>query len=205
MRSVEAVGRTVEDAIEQGLKELEAPREEVQIEVLEAGSKGFLGLGVKQARVKLIWEQNAGNIAGSFLQKIFNVLKVKVDIKVTEKDGYTYLECKGRNLGVLIGRRGETLEALQYLTNLVVRRQAGRQIRLILDVENYRQRREDTLIRLAKRLSEKVRRTGGRVVLEPMSPHERRIIHKALQDDAQVCTLSEGEEPYRKVVLSPRK
>lgn len=205
MKTVEAAGKTVEEAIEAGLRELGAPREEVQVEVLEAGSKGFLGFGARLARVRLTWQQDAGRLAVEFLEQVFRVFGVTVRTEVSEKDGYLYVGCRGRGLGVLIGRRGETLDALQYLVNLAVRRRVGRQVRIILDVENYRQRREDTLVRLARRLSEKVKRTGNRVVLEPMSPHERRIIHMALQGDSQVCTFSEGEEPYRKVVIALRR
>lgn len=205
MKTVEAAGKTVEEAIEAGLRELGAPREEVQVEVLEAGSKGFLGLGARLARVRLTWQQDAGRLAVEFLEQVFRVFGVTVRTEVSERDGYLYVGCRGRGLGVLIGRRGETLDALQYLVNLAVRRRVGRQVRIILDVENYRQRREDTLVRLARRLSEKVKRTGNRVVLEPMSPHERRIIHMALQGDSQVCTFSEGEEPYRKVVIALRR
>lgn len=205
MKTVEAAGKTVEEAIEAGLRELGAPREEVQVEVLEAGSKGFLGLGARLARVRLTWQQDVGRLAVEFLEQVFRVFGVSVRTEVVEKDGYLYIGCRGRGLGVLIGRRGETLDALQYLVNLAVRRRVGRQVRIILDVENYRQRREDTLVRLARRLSEKVKRTGNRVVLEPMSPHERRIIHMALQGDSQICTFSEGEEPYRKVVIALRR
>ncbi|MCR4420267.1 MAG: RNA-binding cell elongation regulator Jag/EloR [Clostridia bacterium] len=205
MRTVEAAGKTVEEAIEFGLQELGAPREEVEVEVLEAGSKGFLGLGARLARVRLTWRQDFGRLALEFLQEVFRVLGVAVRVEVSERDGCLYVACRGKGLGVLIGRRGETLDALQYLVNLVVRKRAGRQVRIVLDVENYRRRREDTLVRLARRLSEKVKRTGNRVVLEPMTPHERRIIHMALQGDSQVYTFSEGEEPFRKVVIALRR
>ena len=205
MKMVEAVGKTVEEAIEMGLQQLGAPREEVEIEVLEVGSRGFLGLGAKQARVRLLWRQDVARVATEFLAEVFRLLGVNARTEVSEKDGYVYIGCRGRGLGVLIGRRGETLDALQYLVNLVVGRRVGRRARIILDVENYRRRREDTLIRLARRLSEKVKRTGGRIVLEPMNPHERRIIHMALQGDDQVYTFSEGEEPFRKVVIALRR
>lgn len=205
MKMVEAVGKTVEEAIEVGLQQLGAPREEVEIEVLEVGSRGFLGLGAKQAKVRLVWRQDVARVATEFLAEVFRLLGVNARTEVSEKDGYVYIGCRGRGLGILIGRRGETLDALQYLVNLVVRRRVGRRARIILDVENYRRRREDTLIRLAKRLSEKVKRTGNRIVLEPMNPHERRIIHMALQGDDQVYTFSEGEEPFRKVVIALRR
>jgi spoIIIJ-associated protein len=205
MRTVEATGKTVEEAIEQGLRQLGAPREEVEVEVLEAGSKGFLGLGARLARVRLVWREDVGRVALELLQDVFRVLGVTVRTEVSERDGCLYVACRGRGLGLLIGRRGETLDALQYWLNLAVRKRLGRQVRIVLDVENYRRRREDTLVRLARRLSEKVKRTGNRVVLEPMSPHERRIIHMALQGDSQVYTFSEGEEPHRKVVIALRR
>ena len=130
-----------------------------------------------------------------------------VQIESEERDGYLYLSMTGENMGILIGRRGETLDALQYLVNLVVNKKLfplGERAKIILDIEGYRSKREKTLINLAKKISMRVRRTGNKVVLEPMSPHERRIIHTALQGDDEVETYSEGVEPYRKVVVAPK-
>lgn len=139
-----------------------------------------------------------------FLENIFDKLGIEVQTDVSKKDDFINLSFQGNNLGILIGRRGETLDSLQYLTNLVVGKKFGQRFRIILDVEGYRERREQTLINLALRLSEKVKKTGHNIVLEPMNPHERRIIHTALQNDTKVRTFSEGEEPHRKVVITKK-
>jgi len=130
---------------------------------------------------------------------------IKTDVLVDESNQYLKLILTGKNIGMLIGRRGETLDALQYLANLVANKESRERKKIILDAEGYRQRREETLSRLALRLADKVKRTGMQVVLEPMNPQERRIIHTTLQNDHYVQTLSEGEEPFRKVVISLRK
>ncbi|MGB9858490.1 MAG: RNA-binding cell elongation regulator Jag/EloR [Moorellaceae bacterium] len=206
MREVEMTGRTVEEAIEAALKVLGVQREEVRVQVLEEGSKGFLGLlGSRQARVKVILPDNPEKIIKEFLERVLEAMALKAGIEIRRREEYFLVSFHGRDLGVLIGRRGETLNALQYLTNLAVNRMLEQKIKIVLDVEGYRRRREQALVRLAKRLSEKVKRTGNRVVLEPMTAQDRRIIHTALQNDAQIVTFSEGEEPNRKVVISLRR
>lgn len=141
----------------------------------------------------------------AFLSKIFDEMGLQVDIVTKEKNGYLYFDLKGENLGILIGRRGDTLDSLQFLLNLVINEKNSAKIKGIIDVENYRAKREDTLIGLSKKLAAKARKTGQKVVLEPMNPQERRIIHMALQNDKRVTTYSEGEEPYRKVVIVPNE
>jgi len=216
MKVVETTGKTVEEAIEQGLNELNANREEVEVDILDAPSRGLFGfIGSKCARVKVILkekktviekgERKPEEAAQEFLKKIFEKLEVKVQTEVSQQEDFIYLSFTGDDLGILIGRRGETLDSLQYLVNLVIGRKFGQKYRIVLDVEGYRRRREQTLINLAQRLSEKVKRTGHNIVLEPMNPHERRIIHTALQNDQKVRTFSEGEEPYRKVVITRKK
>lgn len=209
MRIVEASGRTVEEAIEASLEELGVRLEDVEIEILEEPNRGFLGiLGSKQARVKVSVQDSPEEIGKEFLNSVFEKMKMEVEIESAEKDGYLYLSMTGANMGILIGRRGETLDALQYLANLVVNKKLallGEHTRIILDIEGYRSKREKTLINLAEKISMRVRRTGSKVVLEPMNPHERRIIHTALQGDEGVQTFSEGVEPYRKVVVAPKK
>ncbi|MEL7567599.1 MAG: RNA-binding cell elongation regulator Jag/EloR [Dehalobacterium sp.] len=238
MKTIEITGKTIDGAIEQGLKELKCIRDEVEVEIIEAPSRGLFGLiGAKAAKIKLSLrdknneaelfgfskkqektvkqEKRAAKeevksehgeqpetVAISFLNKIFEKLDVKVKTEVSKQEDFLYLAFNGDDLGILIGRRGETLDSLQYLTNLVVGRKFGQKYRIILDVEGYRKRREQTLVNLAYRLSEKVKRTGHNIVLEPMNPHERRIIHTALQNDQKVRTFSEGEEPYRKVIIT---
>lgn len=205
MKTVEITAKTVDEAVEMAIKELKVDLDQLEIEVLEEPTKGFLGiLGSKMARVRITVKENPIEIAKEFLAPILLKLGVKPEIQ-TKRDGdYHYLSFHGSKLGLMIGHRGETLDALQYLSNLAVNRKTKTHTHahIILDVENYRQKREETLKRLAKKLAEKARKTGRRVMLEPMSPQERRIIHTALQDDQEISTFSEGQEPYRKVVIS---
>ena len=139
----------------------------------------------------------------AFLAKIFDEMDLDVVIDVKEKGGYLVFDLQGDNLGILIGRRGDTLDALQFLLNLVINDKNSARVKGIIDIENYRAKREETLISLGHKLAAKARKTGQKVVLEPMNPQERRIIHMALQNDKRVTTYSEGEEPYRKVVIEP--
>lgn len=207
MRIAEKTGKTVEEAIAAGLVELAVDREQVKIEVLEEPSKkGLFGLfGTRQARVRLIYEDNPGILATDFIKKVCQAISVNADTQVTKEGEHWHINITGPELGILIGRRGDTLDALQYLTNLAVAKQLSERVRIIVDVEGYRMRREETLVRLAKRLSEKVKRTGTRIVLEPMNPHERRIIHTSLQDETRISTFSEGDDPNRRVVISLKR
>lgn len=145
--------------------------------------------------------------AKEFLQKIFNAMHIEVAMEkfINKNDGSVTLRLHGDDMGILIGKHGQTLDSLQYLTNLVANKNSNERVRVIIDVEDYRDRRIETLNRLAARLADKVKRTGERVVLEPMNPHERKIIHMALQGDRRVTTLSEGDEPYRHVVIELKK
>ena len=202
MKIVEKAAKSVDAAIELALAELGVPREKVDYEVLDPGSKGVLGLfGGKDAKVRVTLEDDPGDDAVASLKAIFQKLHVDPTHKIEKRDGTLWISFSGTGLGAIIGRRGETLDALQYLTNLAVNRQFEEKTRIILDVEGYRQSREETLTHLAKKMADKVRRTGKDVMLEPMSPHERRVIHIALQDEKGVRTFSLGEEPYRKVVI----
>lgn len=207
MRIAEKTGKTVEDAIEACLTELGVKRENATIEVLEEPiKKGLFGLlGTSLAKVRVSYEDDPGILACQFLEEVCTAMGVQAEFNLGQKDKQRYVNITGSELGILIGRRGDTLEALQFLTNLAVSKKMSEKIRILVDVEGYRQRREDTLISLAKRLSERVKRTGNRVVLEPMNPHERRIIHTALQDDSRISTFSEGEEPHRRVIISLKK
>lgn len=207
MRIAEKTGKTVEDAIEACLTELGVKRENATIEVLEEPiKKGLFGLlGTSLAKVRVSYEDDPGILACQFLEEVCTAMGVQAEFNSGQKDKQRYVNITGSELGILIGRRGDTLEALQFLTNLAVSKKMSEKIRILVDVEGYRQRREDTLISLAKRLSERVKRTGNRVVLEPMNPHERRIIHTALQDDSRISTFSEGEEPHRRVIISLKK
>jgi spoIIIJ-associated protein len=146
-------------------------------------------------------------VSRKFLNDVFNAMGIKVDINITYNDSLKNLdvELSGEEMGVLIGKRGQTLDSLQYLISLVVNRGTGEYVRVKVDTENYRQRRKETLENLAKNISYKVKRTRRSVSLEPMNPYERRIIHAALQNDRYVTTHSEGDEPFRRVVVSPKR
>lgn len=203
MKSIEISAKTVEDAVETALRELNVGREDVKIEVLEEPSKGLFGLiGVKMAKVRVTLEEKPAQIAKEFLENVCKAMGMEVKVDVKEEGDYLYLNISGSQLGLLIGHRGETLDSLQYLTSLAVNRKFKQRIHVIIDVEKYRKRREQTLIKLAQRLAHKVKRTGKNVTLEPMNPHERKIIHTALQGDPHIYTYSEGEEPHRKVIIS---
>ncbi|NPV92464.1 MAG: protein jag [Firmicutes bacterium] len=206
LKTIESAGRTVDEAVGFGLAELGLQREDVEVEVLEEPNKGLFGLiGNRQAKVRLTEKITPDKIAVGFVKEVFENMGVKADIQVEGGDEQYHISFHGPELGILIGRRGDTLDALQYLVNLVVNRRTEKRIRFVLDVEEYRRRREETLVRLAQRLSDKVKRTRKHVVLEPMNPQERRVIHTALQNDPSVYTFSQGNEPYRKVVISPKK
>ena len=231
MITVEKTGKTVEEAVQAALKELQVTENDVTVEVLEQPKSGFLGLiGARPAKVAVtlikkeepVQEEKAvvetkeesAPIVGedpivvgkAFLMDVFAKMNLTVAIEVEEKEEVVLFDLKGNDLGILIGRHGQTLDALQYLTNLAANKNAGEgRKRIVLDVEDYRKRREETLVRLAQRLANKVKRRNQRIVLEPMSRHERKIIHMALQDDPQIATYSEGEEPYRKIVIAAKR
>lgn len=279
----EYTAKSVEEALEKALNEMMLTREDINYEVVQQPSKGFLGFGQKDAVVRVskkvieevkevpktetaaqvvvekavevkeiveieevfepvvesvqeeaeesseeifeddfeeVYEEDmqdetesrvdkkeameAAELKGrAFLAKIFDEMKLDVVIDVQEKGGYLVFDLQGENLGILIGRRGDTLDALQFLLNLVINEKNSAKVKGIIDIENYRAKREDTLVGLSHKLAAKARKTGQKVVLEPMNPQERRIIHMALQNDKRVTTYSEGEEPYRKVVIEP--
>lgn len=207
MTSLEKTGRTVEEALESALTELGVSRERVEYEILENPSKGLFGLiGAKPARVLVtVKEIDPLEVAMTFLQSIFATMQLQVAVEKMTRDEHVILNLRGEDLGILIGKHGQTLDALQYLTNLAANRDAENKVRIVLDVEDYRKRRTETLSRLALRLADKVKRRGEKVALEPMSPHERKIIHVALQDDSRIVTYSEGDEPFRKVVIALKR
>jgi len=204
MTSMERTGKTIEEAVALALSELEVSIDRIDYEVLEAPSRGFFGfIGTKLAKVRVTVKPiDPIKVAQDFLEKIFNLMKLEVQMEKIAKQDNTVFNIRGNDLGILIGKHGQTLDALQYLTNLTANRDSQGKVRIVLDVEDYRQRRAETLTRLASRLADNVRRRGEKVVLEPMSSGERKIIHMALQNDQRVVTYSEGEEPYRKVVIA---
>lgn len=261
MRTIEATGKTIEDAVRSGLVRLGLMEEEVTIEVLAEPKSGFLGFGSKPAKVRLtekarknapIYDieeeerkaappaeskaaeaapaedvtaetpeepveepaaveaepaeetftaEEAAAKAKAFLQDVLRNMGIEVMIEKMIKSDKIILHLHGKNLGILIGKHGQTLDALQYLTNLTTNQGEETRHFIMLDVENYRQRREETLKQLAVRLAGRVKRSGEKVVLEPMNGYERKIIHVALQNEAHVRTESEGQDPYRHVVI----
>lgn len=224
--STQKTAKSVNDAVKLALAELGVSESEVTIEVIEEGSKGFLGIGSKDAVVRVTVNENGAKpekkaakpaskkqttasapdeIAAKFLQDIFDAMELDVNINAKEgEDNTVSIDISGDNMGIVIGKRGDTLDSLQYLTSLVVNKHSEDYIKVSIDTENYREKRAEALLALSKRLSEKVARTGKKFTLEPMNPYERRIIHSSLQDNEDVTTYSIGTEPYRKVIISPK-
>ena len=196
--------KTLEDAITEAKIRLEATSENLEYEVIDKGSAGFLGIGSKPARIRARKLLNSRERAEEFLENVFDAMQISVNVNITEHtdERIMNIDLSGEDMGVLIGKRGQTLDSLQYLVSLVVNKNEEEYVRVKVDTENYRQRRKDTLENLARNISFKVRRNGKTVTLEPMNPYERRVIHSALQNDRYVETHSEGEEPFRRVVVS---
>jgi spoIIIJ-associated protein len=206
VKVIEKTGKTVEEAVSSALVELGVSRDKVEIEILENPSKILFGIfGSKPARVKVIMQLSPTDSAVELLNNIVAAMDLTVDYTITERDNISIINLQGKDLGILIGRRGETLDALQYIINLSVNKSVEQRKKIVLDVEGYRDRREETLQRLALKLANKARQRGRNIVLEPMNSQERRIIHTALQGYDDIYTFSEGEEPYRKIVISIKK
>lgn len=202
MKVIEMTGKTIEEAINHGLKELNTSKDKVEIKVIDEGSKGFLNfIGTRPARIEMKLKKDYEKEVRDFLESILKSMNVEANINIKEKKDVIKIDLSGSDMGIIIGYRGETLDSLQYLVSLVINKdQSCDYKRVILDTENYRDKREETLKKLARRLGHKVRETGRPVKLEPMNPYERRIIHSELQNNNYVETYSEGEEPFRKVV-----
>lgn len=207
MEYMEVSAKTVNDAITEACQKLLVTSDKLDYIVIEEGSSGFLGIGSKPAIIKAKVKSSVKDKAKDFLDSVFEAMNliVAVHIKYDELDNYMDIDLSGDEMGVLIGKRGQTLDSLQYLVSLVVNKESESYIRVKVDTENYRQRRKETLENLAKNIAYKVKRTKCSVSLEPMNPYERRIIHSALQNDKYVTTHSEGEEPFRRVVVTLKK
>lgn len=227
---MEKRAKNVELAIEEALKELNTTKENVDIKIIDEGSKGFLGLGAKDAVVEVTLkethkaakpQQKAApsektkpsrkrregipeEEAKKFLDGIFKAMNLDVEISARIENDTVYINLAGDNMGIVIGKRGDTLDSLQYLTSLVVNKYSDDYLKVTIDTENYREKRAEALLALSERLAQKVERTGRKFTLEPMNPYERRIIHSNLQDNEGVTTYSIGQEPYRKVVIAPK-
>ncbi len=207
MEFLEFTGKTVDDALTEAAIKLETTSDKIDYEVIEKGSSGILGFGSKLAKIKARKKNNIEDIAVEFLNKVFNAmnLAVNIDVTVNMEDKMVDIELSGDEMGVLIGKRGQTIDSLQYLVSLVINKESEDYLRVKVDTENYRARRKTTLEELAKNIAYKVKRTKRAVSLEPMNPYERRIIHSALQNDKYVTTKSEGEEPYRHIIVVLKK
>ena len=232
--STEKKAKSIDEAIELALAELGIEREKAEIEIIQEPAKGFLGLGAKEAVVKVSGEVSAspakpvqkkadapkekkiktsGGVynsdspaenAKNFITDILNAMGIEVTVTSELVGDVVEVNIEGENMGVVIGKRGDTLDSIQYLTSLVVNQTSEDYIKVSIDTENYREKREEALSALAQRLASKVAKTGRKFALEPMNPYERRIIHSNLQDNEDVTTFSVGQEPYRKVVIAPK-
>jgi len=207
MKSIQMNGRTVEEAVQNALRELNVTEDKVNIKIIDEGSKGLFKLFKgKDAIIEVTLKNDYIEDARKFLREVLNAMGILAEIDIKENDDIININLIGPNMGLVIGHRGETLDSIQYLVSLVINKNNnGEYKKVILDTENYRSKREETLKRLATKIAYKVRKTNRAVKLEPMNPYERRIIHATLQNDAYVLTYSEGEEPYRKVVVDLKK
>ena len=231
MEFTEFTGKSVDDALTKASIQLGASSDQLEYEVIEAGSNGILGFGSKNAVIRarkkfetdpeeeisifsgkadqaiVDSDQTPSEIASDFLKEVFDKmgLEVTIDASFDDIEGVLNIELSGPEMGIIIGKRGQTLDSLQYLTNLAVNRKSSTYIRVKMDTEDYRRRRTETLENLARNVAYKVKRTRRPAALEAMNPYERRIIHYALQDDEAVVTHSEGEEPYRHVVIALKR
>ena len=207
MKSIEVEGKNIEDALNKALKELDATKEDVEVEVLEEGAKGFFNvIGFKPAKIKVSMKYDYIKEARNFISNILKCMDIIADISIVEKDDIIKIDLSVKKMGLIIGYRGETLDSIQYLLSLIVNKKHDLpHKKVILDTENYRSKREETLKGVAIKSANRVIRIGKVLRLEPMNPYERRIIHSALQDNELVNTYSEGEEPFRRVVIEPKK
>lgn len=210
MEYIEVSAKTVNEAITEACQKLEVTSDRLDYEVIDEGSSGFLGIGSKPAIIKAsvkVEDISVEDIAKNFLNDVFAAMNmiVVVNVEYDQEKQEMDVDLSGTDMGVLIGKRGQTLDSLQYLVSLVVNKDQDDYIRVKVDTENYRARRKETLENLAKNIAYKVKRTKRPVSLEPMNPYERRIIHYTLQNDKYVTTHSEGEEPFRRVVVTLKR
>ncbi|ARI75523.1 RNA-binding cell elongation regulator Jag/EloR [Halobacillus mangrovi] len=203
MKQITATGTTVEEAVQSALEQLQSSKDQVDVDVIDEGKKGFLGFGTKPAIVKVSIKKNPVQDAESFILEVAEQMGAPVQVKTEVNNRDISMELEGEKIAILIGKRGQTLNSLQYLAQLVVNRESDQFYTVMLDAEGYRGRRKETLENLARRLAEKAVRTGREVKLEPMPSYERKIIHTALQNHKKVETDSDGNDPRRHVVIRP--
>ena len=203
-KSIEVQGRTEDEAIESALEQLNMSRDDVSVEIVEQARSGFLGLKNTPAVVKVIYQsqEERTDQINSFLTGLFERMDVEVNLDIKEEEDSINVVLTGKEPGALIGRRGETLDAIQHLTNYVINRSVSGRVRINLDAENYRQRRNESLESLAVKTAGKVVKYRRNLTLDPMNAYERHVIHTALQEHGQVSTFSVGTEPNRRVVIA---
>ena len=207
MKTIEMTGKTVDEALKNALDELKLTKENVDVEIIDEGSKGLFNLiGAKPAKVRVTKKPDSIDNAKKFLTDVLNSMNIKADINIKEENDVVNINLCGDKMGLVIGYRGETLDSLQYLVSLVINKNHENPYkRVVLDAENYRSKREETLVRVAQKAAYTVRKSKRPYKLEPMNPYERRIIHSALQEYNDINTYSEGEEPFRRIVISFKK
>jgi len=214
MQEFEFEGKTTEEAIEKACKELNRSKEELDIEILEPGSAGIFGIvGTKKAKIKVTipeeeqetTEESELEFAKKTLEDILSLIPTEAQVSAATEDGKITLNIYGDKSGLLIGRKGKTLDALQFIVNKIVNKSLSRKIQIVVDAEDYRQRRRDSLIQMALKLGDKAKRIGKPVATNPLSPKDRRIIHLALKDDPRLDTRSRGEGLMKKVLIIPKK
>ncbi|MDQ6595341.1 protein jag [Bacillus salipaludis] len=206
MKQVTATGQNVEEAVESALAQLQTTKDRAEIDIIDEGKKGIFGIfGSRPAVVKVTVIIDPIEEAQNFLKSISEQMGAPVEIEVKREGKQVNFVLTGEKIALLIGKRGQTLNSLQYLTQLVINRSSNRYLTVILDAEDYRNRRNETLIQLAHRLAQKAVKTGKDVALEPMPSYERKVIHSALSENKRVKTFSDGSEPHRYIVITPSK
>lgn len=209
MKSIEVIGKNIDDAIANALQQLNVTKDKIEYDVIDEGSKGLFNfIGVKPAKILVTLKRTYIDDAKEFLENVLITMGINPQITITEEDNIVKIDIDGVKTGNVIGYRGETLDSLQYLVSLVINKNHDLPYkRVILDIENYREKREQTLKRVAEKMAYKVRKNNRAYKLEPMNPYERRIIHSTLQGKEGIFTYSEGEEPYRRIVvdIKPKK
>ncbi|RDU37252.1 protein jag [Neobacillus piezotolerans] len=206
MKQITASGQTVDEAVQSALAQLNAPKDRTEIEIVDEGKKGIFGFfGSRPAVVKVTLKPDPIEEAKKFLSQVSEQMGAPIEIEANREGKHVTFVMSGEKIALLIGKRGQTLNSLQYLTQLVINRFSEQYLTVILDAEDYRNRRNETLIQLAQRLAQKAVKTGKTVTLEPMPSYERKVIHTALSENSRVKTYSDGTEPHRHIVITPNR
>jgi len=205
VKQVTATGQTVEEAVKSALAQLETTEDRVEVAIMDEGKKGIFGFGSRPAVVKVTAKIDPVEEAKEFLKEVSEKMGVDVEIEVLREGKQVQFILSGDKIALLIGKRGQTLNSLQYLTQLVINRFSDQYFHVLLDAEDYRKRRNETLVHLAERLAQKALKTGKKVALEPMPSYERKVIHTALMENSRIKTYSDGVEPNRHIVIAPMK